>query len=99
MASLSGTGKGLEIGIGTLILAPAVAAVVRPVAKAAIKAGMVVYERGREAVTEMGEVVEDLVAEAKTELEEERSMVVGEAAEAEEESTSGKETPLESNSQ
>lgn len=69
-----GTVQGLAVGIGVAILAPvvipAVAATIRPLAKAAIKTGMVVYEKGREVVVEAGEVVEDLVAEAKVELEE-----------------------------
>ncbi|ADE14537.1 conserved hypothetical protein [Nitrosococcus halophilus Nc 4] len=92
----SNTAKGLAIGIGASVLAPivipAVAAVVRPLAKAAIKTSIVVYEKGRETVVEMGEVVEDLVAEARAELEE-GSTVTGEAVETAEEASSGKRTP------
>lgn len=65
--------KGLAIGIGAAILVPvilpAVAALARPVARAAIKTGILVYEKTRETVAEMGEVVEDLVAEARADLE------------------------------
>lgn len=65
---------GLAIGLGATILAPVVAPVVaaiaKPLAKAAIKGGVLLYEKGRETVAEVGEVVEDLVAEAKTEIAE-----------------------------
>jgi hypothetical protein len=67
------TAKGLAVGVLAAVLVPvvlpAVAAVARPLARAAIKGGMVMYEKGREAVAEMGEVVEDLVAEARAEIE------------------------------
>jgi hypothetical protein len=45
-----------------------VAAVLKPVAKTAIKGGILVYRKGRQAVAEVGESVEDLVAEAKAEI-------------------------------
>lgn len=63
---------GLAIGIGASILAPLViplaAAVVKPLLKATIKGGILLYEKGQEAVAEAGEVIEDLAAEAKAEL-------------------------------
>ncbi len=66
--------SGLAFGIGATILAPVVmpmvAAIAKPLAKAAIKSGVLLYEKGRETVAEVGEVVEDLVAEAKTEIAE-----------------------------
>jgi len=65
---------GLAIGIGAAVLAPAVlpviAGVAKPVAKAAIKGGIILFEKGKEAFAEAGEVVEDLVAEVKSELSE-----------------------------
>lgn len=65
---------GLAIGIGASILAPVVipviASVAKPLAKAAIKGGIMLYEKGREVAAEAGEVVEDLVAEAKAEMAE-----------------------------
>jgi hypothetical protein len=65
---------GLAIGIGAAVLAPAVlpviAGVAKPVAKAAIKGGIILFEKGKEAFAEAGEVVEDLVAEVKAELSE-----------------------------
>lgn len=66
--------SGLAIGIGAAILAPAVvpivASIVKPLAKAAIKGGIMLYEKGKETVAEVGEVVEDIVAEAKAEMAE-----------------------------
>lgn len=41
----------------------------RPLAKATIKSGIVLYERGRETLAQAGEVFEDLVAEARAEME------------------------------
>jgi hypothetical protein len=65
---------GLAIGIGAAVIAPqlipALAGVIKPIAKAAIKGGLVLYEKGKEAVAEAGEMVEDIVAEVKAEMEE-----------------------------
>ncbi len=65
---------GLAIGIGTAIVAPIVipilAAAVKPLTKAAIKGGLVLYERGKEIAAEAQELVEDIVAEAKSEMAE-----------------------------
>ena len=44
----------------------------KPVAKGALKAGVMAFERGRETLAELGEVVEDIVAETQAELREER---------------------------
>jgi hypothetical protein len=67
------TAKGLAIGIGAAVLAPVAVSVLsgfgRPMARAAIKSGIIVYERGRETMAEVGEVFDDLVAEARYELE------------------------------
>jgi hypothetical protein len=66
------TVTGLAVGVGALLLAPAVlpavGRVVRPAVKAAIKGGMVFY---RETVAEVGELAGDLFAEARSELEHE----------------------------
>lgn len=73
----SNTGKGFAIGIAAAILAPVVLPVVvqaaRPLARAAIKSGILFLNKGRETVAELGEVVEDLVAEARAEIDEERA--------------------------
>lgn len=65
---------GLAIGIGATILAPAVipvvAGIAKPLLKAAIKSGVVLYEKGKETFAETKEIFEDLVAEAKSELSE-----------------------------
>ncbi|MCG6937378.1 MAG: DUF5132 domain-containing protein [Gammaproteobacteria bacterium] len=74
------TGKGVAIGIGIAILTPVAIAVLsgaaRPVARAALKSGILFYEKGREKVAELGEAMEDLAAEARAEMEQ------GHAAEA-----------------
>jgi hypothetical protein len=78
---------GLAIGIGSSILAPVVipilASVVKPMAKAAIKGGFLVYQKGLEVAAEAQEVVEDLVAETRAELEEASSGAVAAAGAAE----------------
>lgn len=72
---ISGGGvPGAVVGIGALLLAPilipAVAGAGKPVAKAVIKEGIKLYEKGKESFAEVGEVFEDLIAEAKAELAE-----------------------------
>ena len=66
------TGKGLAIGVAIVALAPLAAPIVaglaKPIARAAIRTSLIAYEKGREALAEVGEVVEDLVAEARAEL-------------------------------
>lgn len=63
---------GLAIGIGaailTPILLPIVTGVAKPLAKSVIKGGIILYEKSRETIAELGETVEDLIAEAKAEL-------------------------------
>lgn len=60
---------GIAVGLGAVLLGPsvlpAIGRALRPVAKAAIKGGMVLY---RETFAEIGEAASDLVAEARTEL-------------------------------
>ncbi len=68
---------GIVAGIGALVLAPvvipAIAKIGKPIAKAAIKGGITLYEKSIGAVAETGEVLEDLVAEARAELAEEEA--------------------------
>lgn len=63
---------GLAIGVGAAVLGPmlmpVIRGVARPVAKAAIRGGMMVYEKGREAAAEVNETVQDLVAETRAEM-------------------------------
>jgi hypothetical protein len=65
-------GSGLAIGIGSLIIAPlvipALSKTTRPLVKAAIKGGLVLWGTGKEKLSEAYEVVEDLLAEAKSEI-------------------------------
>ena len=65
---------GLAIGIGAAILAPtvipALANVAKPLIKAAIKTGIIMYEKGKETAAELSEVFDDIVAEAKSEVAE-----------------------------
>jgi hypothetical protein len=72
---------GLAIGIGTALFAPqvipALAGVVKPLAKAAIKGSLVVYEKSKEAFAEVGEMMEDIVAEVKAEMEESHKQAGG----------------------
>ncbi len=72
---------GLAIGIGAAIFAPqvipALAGVVKPLAKAAIKGGLVLYEKSKEAVAEAGEMMEDIVAEVKAEMAESHEQSAG----------------------
>jgi len=62
------------VGIGVALAAPtilpALASGLRPLAKAVIKGGVLVYDAAKEAVAEAGEQLNDLVAEARTELAE-----------------------------
>jgi Protein of unknown function (DUF5132) len=50
------------------VLLPVAAAVVKPLAKGAIRTGIMLYDKGNEAIAEVGEVIEDLVAEVKSEV-------------------------------
>ncbi len=72
---------GLAIGIGTALFAPqvipALAGVVKPIAKAAIKGSLVLYEKSKEAVAEVGEMMEDIVAEVKAEMYESHKQAGG----------------------
>ncbi len=81
-------GTGIVIGIGALILAPAlipaIGAVVKPVAKAAIKSGLILFEKTRELVAETQETVADMAAEAQSELVAERRQAQAAAPGAEE---------------
>lgn len=51
-------------------LAPVVAGAGKPLAKATIKGGILLYEKSRSVIAEVGEALEDIVAEAKAELSE-----------------------------
>jgi hypothetical protein len=63
---------GLLIGIGAVILAPvivpAMAVAARPLLKAGLKGGVLLYEKSQEMFAEAQELFEDLAAEVKAEL-------------------------------
>lgn len=60
------------VGVGVALVAPivvpALAAGMRPLAKAVLKGGMMVYDKGTEVFAEAGEQFSDLVAEVRSEL-------------------------------
>ena len=71
---------GVAIGVGLLVapvVIPMIVAAARPVAKAAIKGSLMLYEKGREMIAEVSEAVEDLAAEAKSEVQAEPAPVKG----------------------
>jgi hypothetical protein len=62
-------------GIAAIVLLPVLIPVVgnkigKPLAKATIKGGIVLYEKGKGVIAEVGESIEDIIAEAKAELAE-----------------------------
>lgn len=71
-------GKGVAIGFATAMLAPLILPVLtgaaRPLARAAIKTGLALYEKGRETLAEVEETLDDLVAEVRAELEQEQQL-------------------------
>lgn len=63
---------GVAIGVALLaapVVIPMIGAALKPVLKAAIKGGYMLYEGGREIVAEVIEDVEDLAAEAMQEAD------------------------------
>jgi hypothetical protein len=69
------------LGVGLAVLVPiaatAMAPMLRPMARSALKAGMIALERGREAAAELGEMVEDVMAEVQDELRAAREETAG----------------------
>jgi hypothetical protein len=64
---------GLAAAVVVPMMLPVIARASKPFAKAVIKSGLIVYEKGREAFAEVSEVVEDVVAEAQAEIEQEHA--------------------------
>lgn len=52
------------------VLIPAIKRGSRPLAKSLVKGGILLYEKGREAVASAGETIEDVVAEVRAEAQE-----------------------------
>lgn len=67
--------KGVALGLGAALVAVAAIPVImrtgRPLARVALKSGILLFEKGREAMAEAEETIEDLVAEVKAELAQE----------------------------
>lgn len=78
--------KGAAIGVGAALVAvaaiPAIMQAGRPLARVALKSGILLFEKGREVMAEAGETFEDLVAEVKAELAQEREGFATEASPA-----------------
>jgi hypothetical protein len=64
--------KGAAIGVGLALLVPvavaALAPVLKPLARSALRTGVMAYEKGRETLEELGETLEDVKAEVEDEL-------------------------------
>ena len=65
----------LAVGAGVVLLTPVIIPVVgtvlKPVAKAVIKGGLLAYEGAKVSIAETKETLEDLTAEAKSEMSQE----------------------------
>jgi hypothetical protein len=63
----------VAMGAGVVLLAPVVipvvGAILKPVAKAVIKGGIMAYEGAKLSIAETKETIEDLTAEAKSEIQ------------------------------
>jgi hypothetical protein len=74
---VAGVGTNLALGLGFLIVGPAVAAVagsvLRPAAKTVIKGGMFVYDQAKTIIAETQEAIGDIVSESKAALSKEQS--------------------------
>jgi hypothetical protein len=84
--------KGVALGAGVALAVPvllvALWPMVKPVARTAVKAGLLAFEKGREGMAELSEEFEDLVAETREELRTKRVAREADVA-PEEESESG----------
>ncbi|MUG99078.1 DUF5132 domain-containing protein [Scytonema sp. UIC 10036] len=70
--------EGLGVpGIAAILLLPVLIPVAggigKSIAKATIKGGIVLYEKGKGVIAEVGETFEDIIAEAKAEIAEEHT--------------------------
>lgn len=82
----SDVNRGAAIGIGVAVVAvaaiPALVHAGRPIARVALKSGLLLLEKSREALAEAGENIEDLVAEVRAEMSAERESYMAAAAAA-----------------
>jgi len=73
----NGVAKGVAIGLGMVAAGVVFAPALRPVARAAVKTGILLFEKSREWAAEAGETFEDLVAEVRAELAEQAASAEG----------------------
>jgi hypothetical protein len=59
--------KAVALGVVTVALAPVVFPLVRPVLKATIKSGVILFERAKSSIAETAEILADVAAEARAE--------------------------------
>jgi hypothetical protein len=71
---------GLAIGVGAVIVLPLAAPILRPLAKTAIKGGILAYRGGAGLVEGIGDLVAEIAAEDGKEVAEEAVEVAAEAA-------------------
>jgi hypothetical protein len=79
--ALKGSWGAALVGVGVALVAPtvlpAVGAALRPLAKSAIKGGVMLYHSVKETIAEAGEQVNDMVAEVRAEVVEENEDTEG----------------------
>jgi hypothetical protein len=71
---------GLAIGVGAVIVLPLAAPILRPLAKTAIKGGILAYRGGAGLVEGIGDLVAEIAADDGEEIVEEAVEVAAEAA-------------------
>lgn len=64
---VAGVGLAFAAAVLAPILMPAMGRIGRPLAKSLVRGGMMMYEKGREAIAVAGESVEDIMAEVRAE--------------------------------
>jgi hypothetical protein len=65
---------GIAGGLMAPLIRPQLARGMRPAAKGVFKAGIALYERGREKTAELAETASDVLAEARTEYDAEQAL-------------------------
>jgi hypothetical protein len=69
-----GIASGLVAAVIAPVLIPALKKSGRPLAKSLVKGGIMLYDKGRQAVAGAGEVIEDVIAEVQAETYEKQMM-------------------------
>lgn len=58
----------IAFGMGAVVLGYTIISLLKPLAKATIKTGVIIYQKTKETLAETGEQLADIVAEAKAEV-------------------------------